>query len=104
MAQIALFIVKATITPNKEAEFNSWYSNVHIPDVLKYPGCVSARRYKALSGEDKFQYMAVYEFKDQETLEGFLKSDHLKGLAKDYESRFGPFSERARMSYLQVYP
>jgi uncharacterized protein (TIGR02118 family) len=104
MGQIALFIVKATITPDKEAEFNNWYNNVHIPDVLKYPGCVSARRYEALSGEDKFQYMAVYEFKDQETLEGFLKSDHLKGLAKDYEAHFGSFSERTRMSYLQVFP
>jgi antibiotic biosynthesis monooxygenase (ABM) superfamily enzyme len=104
MGQIALFVVKATITRDKEAEFNDWCSNVHIPDVLKYPGCLSARRYKALSGEDKFQYMAVYEFKDQETLERFLKSDHLKGLAKDYDANFGPFSERARMSYLQVYP
>ena len=104
MGQIALFIVKATITPDKEAEFNRWYHEVHIPDVLKYPGCLSARRYKALSGEEKFQYMAVYEFKDQEALEGFLKSDFLKGLAKDYEDHYGPFSERARMSYLQVYP
>jgi len=102
--QTALFIVKATITPEKEEGFNRWYHEVHIPDVLKYPGCLSARRYKALSGEDKFQYMAVYEFQDQATLEGFLKSDHLKGLAKDYEANYGPFSERARMSYLQVYP
>ncbi len=104
MAQIALFIVKATITPDQEEEFNRWYHEVHIPDVLKYPGCLSARRYQALSGEEKFQYMAVYEFKDQQTLEGFLQSDHLKALAKDYELHFGPFSERARMSYLQVYP
>jgi uncharacterized protein (TIGR02118 family) len=104
MAQTVLFIVKATITPEKEAEFNRWYHEVHIPDVLKYPGCLSARRYRALSGEDKFQYMAVYEFKDQETLEGFLKSNHLKALAQDYEANYGAFSERARMTYLQVYP
>jgi len=104
MAQTVLFIVKATITPEKEAEFNRWYHEVHIPDVLKYPGCLSARRYRALSGENKFQYMAVYEFKDQETLEGFLKSNHLKALAQDYEANYGAFSERARMTYLQVYP
>jgi len=104
MAQTALFVVKATITADKEAEFNDWYHKVHIPDVLKYPGCLSAHRYKATSGEDKFQYMAVYEFEDQKTLEDFLKSHHVKELARDYDLRFGAFSERARMTYLQVYP
>jgi antibiotic biosynthesis monooxygenase (ABM) superfamily enzyme len=97
-------VVKATITADREAEFHQWDHEVHIPDVLKYPGCLSARRYRALSGEEKFQYMAVYEFADQKTLEGFLKSDHLKGLAQDYDARFGGLSERARMTYLQVYP
>lgn len=104
MSQIALFIVKASIPPEKEAEFNRWYHEVHIPDVLRYPGCLSARRYRALLGEEKFQYMAVYEFRDQGTLEEFLRSDHLKALAKDYDVHWGPFSERARMTYLQVYP
>jgi len=104
MARTALFVVKATITPDQEEEFNKWYHQVHIPDVLKYPGCLSARRYRALSGEDKFPYMAVYEFVDEKTLEEFLKSDHLKQLAKDYDAHFGPFSQRARMTYLQVYP
>jgi antibiotic biosynthesis monooxygenase (ABM) superfamily enzyme len=104
MNATALFVVKATITPDKEAEFNDWYHRVHIPDVLKYPDCLSARRYRALSGEDKFQYMALYEFRDQQALEEFLQSDHLRNLARDYEAAFGPFSERARMTYLQVYP
>ena len=48
-----LFIVKATIPPEKEAAFNRWYNEEHVPQVLQFPGLVSARRYKALEGEDK---------------------------------------------------
>lgn len=100
----ALFVVKATITPEREDEFNSWYNDVHIPDVLRFPGVVSARRYRSLVGEEKFQYMAVYEFKDQETLERFLDSDHLKQLAADYSASYDGASDRKRFGYVQVWP
>ena len=70
----ALFVVKATIPKDKEKEFNRWYDEVHVPMVLQYNGMVSARRYKAILGEDKFQYMAVYEVKDEPTLKKLLES------------------------------
>ena len=100
----ALFVVKATIDPDREEEFNRWYDDEHVPDLLRYPGAVSARRYRSLVGEERFQYIAVYEFRDQATLEAFLASDHLKALARDYDARFGGASQRQRFGYLQVYP
>src|SRR3970282_2906063 len=48
-----LFVVKATIPRKKEAAFNRWYSYKHCPQFLRYPGAVSARRYRAILGEDK---------------------------------------------------
>lgn len=51
----------------KEQEFNEWYDNQHVPDVLALPGCVSAQRFK-LTGVQMpnrpcpFQYLAIYEF------------------------------------------
>jgi hypothetical protein len=51
----------------REQEFNEWYDNQHVPDVLALPGCVSAQRFK-LTGVQMpnrpcpFQYLAVYEF------------------------------------------
>jgi hypothetical protein len=30
----------------REAEYNDWYENVLVPDVLKIPGVVAARRYR----------------------------------------------------------
>ena len=100
----ALFVVKATIPKEQEREFNRWYDEVHVPMVLQFNGMVSARRYKAILGEDKYQYMAVYEVKDEPTLKKLLDSDHMKALRADYDAKFGPVSERARFAYVQVFP
>ena len=99
----ALFVVKATIPPDKDAAFNRWYNEEHVPQVLQFPGLVSARRYKAIEGEDTFQYMAVYEVQDEPTLRRFLQSDHMKQLRAEYDAHF-PVSERARFAYTQVWP
>ena len=98
-----LFVVKAVPPKGKEAEFNRWYNDEHVPDVLKYPGVVSARRYQAIAGEDKYEYMAVYEIKDEATYRRFIASDHMKALVADYDKRF-PGSERMRFAYQQVFP
>ena len=100
----ALFVVRASIAKEREAEFNRWYNEEHCPQVLQYRGAVSARRYRALLGEDTYQYMAVYEFQDQPTLERFLDSEHLAELRRDYDAHFGGVSERARSAYVQVWP
>jgi hypothetical protein len=55
-------------------------------------------------GEDKYQYMAVYEFESEETFQRFLQSDHLATLKKKYDAAFGTVSERVRSAYVQVWP
>jgi Domain of unknown function (DUF4286) len=100
----ALFVVKATIAKDQEAAFNQWYNEEHCPQLLRYKGAVSARRYKALMGEDKFQYMAVYEMQDEPTLRRFLESAEFKELKREYDVRFGTASERERFAYVQVWP
>jgi hypothetical protein len=100
----AVFVVRASIPREREAEFNRWYNEEHCPQVLQYRGAVSARRYRALLGEDKYQYMAVYAFQDQPTLERFLESEHMAELKREYDAHFGGVSERARSAYVQVWP
>ena len=98
-----LFIVKATIPAASEAAFNRWYNEEHCPQFLQFPGAVSAHRYKALMGEDKYQYMAVYEVQDEATFHRLMDSDHMKTLRAEYDAHF-PMSERARFAYTQVWP
>lgn len=99
-----LFVVRASITPDKEGAFNRWYNTEHVPQLLQFKGAVSARRYKAIMGEDRYQYLAVYEFENEETFQKFLKSDHLANLKKDYDAHFGAVSDRVRSAYVQVWP
>jgi antibiotic biosynthesis monooxygenase (ABM) superfamily enzyme len=99
---VTIFVVRATISKDQEAAFNTWYDAEHAPQVLQYNGAVSARRYRKILGEDKFQYMAVYEFASEEVFRRFQESDHLKTLVKDFDAAFT--SERERSAYVQIWP
>jgi antibiotic biosynthesis monooxygenase (ABM) superfamily enzyme len=101
---VTIFVVRAGIAKDREAAFNTWYNEEHVPQVLQYNGAVSARRYKQVLGDDKLEYMAVYEFASEEVFRRFLASDHLKTLIKEYDVHFGGVSERARSGYVQVWP
>jgi antibiotic biosynthesis monooxygenase (ABM) superfamily enzyme len=101
---IGLFVVRATISADREAAFNKWYNEEHLPQVLRYHGAVSGRRYRKLAGEDHYQYMAIYEFASEEVLQQFLKSDALKDLRAEYDRHFGDASERVGQSWVQVFP
>lgn len=98
-----LFMVKATISKEREAAFNTWYNEEHCPQLLQYRGAVSARRYRKILGDDKYQYLAMYEFQDEPTFRRFLESPHLKQLKAEYDASFGE-SERERAAYVQVWP
>ncbi|MBC8240402.1 MAG: DUF4286 family protein [Alphaproteobacteria bacterium] len=101
---IVLFTVRATISADREASYNEWYHKEHCPQLLRFPGAVSARRYKTILSDDEYQYMAVYEFESEETFERFQASDHFKELLSEYDAKFGDVSTRRRDAYVQVWP
>src|SRR2546430_9458833 len=84
-----LFVVKATIRKDREDAFNRWYNEEHVPQVLQFKGLVSARRYKPLEGQDRYQYMAVYELQDEATYRRCIVSAHMTALRADYDAKFG---------------
>lgn len=57
--------------PGTDEAFNAWYDAVHVPDVLKVPGFVSARRFEAvpdMRGELPVnRYLAIYEFETDDS-------------------------------------
>lgn len=71
-------IVASECQPDQEAKFNKWYNEVHIPMLLKLTGLLGVTRYM-LSGNANGQtkYLAIYEFKDQSSLEAFEQSTEL---------------------------
>jgi hypothetical protein len=101
---IGLFMVRATIRADQEERFNAWYDHEHLPQVLRYNGAVSGRRYRKLVGEDKYEYLALYEFASEEVLQEFLRSAALQELRAEYDKHFGGVSERIREGWVQVFP
>lgn len=101
---IGLFVVRATIAVDREPDFNKWYNEEHLPQVLRFNGAVSGRRYRKVFGEDKYEYMALYEFASEAVLQRFLQSDALKELRAEYDKHFGDVSERTGQAWVQVFP
>jgi hypothetical protein len=59
--------VRVNIAQEKEREFNEWYNNVHVPEILAVSGFKTGRRFQRVSG-DQIEYMAMYELESLEPL------------------------------------
>ena len=63
MAKALLLVMTNAKDAEQEADFNEWYDNVHLADVLQTPGITKAARYE-LAGrpkEGRGKYLALYE-------------------------------------------
>jgi hypothetical protein len=58
-----IMVVQSSPAEGRENEYNEWYSQTHIPQILEIPGFVDARRFR-VSGDGLppgHKYLAVYE-------------------------------------------
>jgi len=99
--------VRATVQPDREAEFNHWYNSEHIPDVVNtFAGCLGASRFKVTDGDGSHQYMAymaLYAFRSASELNEAFSSTEIKQLIRRYDEAIGSFSTRNRTTYCQVF-
>jgi antibiotic biosynthesis monooxygenase (ABM) superfamily enzyme len=104
MTTPVLYMVRASITADREREWNEWYDTIHLPAMRKFPGVLSARRYRAIMGEDTRQYVTCVEFESEAAFRAYMASDYLQDLIRDYDARYGDASPRTRSAYRQVLP
>ena len=61
------------IEPDADAEFNRWYDEEHLADLLQQPGVLSGRRFvraqTAFSAPSQFNYITIYQLADVSALE-----------------------------------
>lgn len=82
MAKKYTFVVLTNPTPGNDAEFNRWYNEQHIPDVLQARGFVCAQRFKLSDVQNgpkvdqTYKYLALYE----------IETDDLAASLKDLDS------------------
>jgi len=72
-----LYTVRSNPIKGCETEFNNWYSNVHLPEVMKIDGFLSANRFKLADVQvvkvQAYGYMAIYEI-DSNDVPGTLRN------------------------------
>jgi len=59
------FLVLTNAKDGRDDEFNDWYTNTHLADVVKIDGFVAAQRFRIVDGAHEqtpsHRYMALYE-------------------------------------------
>lgn len=111
--QWLMLVMTENTNPARDAEFNNWYDQVDIPEVLQVPGYMRARRGReqripessaSLSASDPLRYVALYDIDshdiDKTIIDmlmaswGMEKSHHstdlLKVTERVYYRQFGP--------------
>jgi hypothetical protein len=79
------FVVLSNSTPGMEAEYNTWYTEQHLGELLAVPGFISAQRFKVHSAsllpgvKPSHDYLAIYE----------IETDDIGAVLKDLRSRPG---------------
>ena len=88
----AILIVGLTCQPDKEEKFNTWYNDIHIPDLLRFKGLKKVTRHKTLTQFQPRQdypdveypaYVTIYEFASPESLEAFEASPEFAYAVKE---------------------
>jgi len=101
------FLAFTNPAPGKEDEYNEWYEEHHLKDVINCPGFVSARRFRLASTQFPFNtvapaysYLALYEIETddiagslQEVVERAGTADMVMVDAIDMTTLFAPVYE-----------
>ena len=62
----AMFMVMVDVPTDKEEEFNRWYNEEHLAELLSVPGVLNAARYEAVRSGPK--HMAFYELENADVV------------------------------------
>ena len=95
--------------PKREDEYNDWYSNTHIPDMIEVPGMIQATRWQSADSNDKTvrKYLALYEF-ETDSMDDFNKGVRTRGKWTMDSGRFSDLPvfdpDNVPRAYVQIMP
>jgi hypothetical protein len=89
MGRYLLFAFSDCKDPAREKEFNDWYSNMHVPDMLEVAGMIRATRWVSAESKEgqRRKYLALYEL-ETDDLEKFGAGVRERGMRTMKEGRF----------------
>jgi Domain of unknown function (DUF4286) len=64
-----LLVASCEVDPEVEEDWNRWYDEVHVPEMVDCPGWVSAERYVTEDESGKRRYVSIYEVEGPQALQ-----------------------------------
>ena len=99
-----LLMVWCDVPADMEDDFNRWYNEEHIDELLTRPGVLSAARYEAISGSPK--YLACYELASPEVTDTAEYQEHVNH-PTEWSKRVNLDTRATRIitnNYRQIFP
>ena len=75
-----VFMVLSEAVEGQEDEYNEWYENTHLDEVIQTSAVVSAQRFKLVDqrgAEAPNRYLAIYEVDVDDPSEVFASSENI---------------------------
>ncbi|MGH2586817.1 MAG: hypothetical protein ACRDJE_18015 [Dehalococcoidia bacterium] len=94
-----VYVATTSVEPAWEEEFNRWYDEEHLPNLLQVLGYLSARRYAAVDGSPP--YMAFYEI---DSIDAYRGEAHERAVNTPWTARLQPHRTGQLAFYEQVFP
>ena len=102
-AETIIHIVGTQPRPEVDEKFNTWYSETHIPMLLKFRGLKEATRYKRISENEEYpKYLTMYKFESQKDFEAYDEPSSEVAAAREEMKRTwkeGEFEVKWRVQY-----
>jgi hypothetical protein len=77
MSKTYKFVVLANASDGKDAEFNAWHSDTHLPEVVRAAGFTRAERMRLVPGTSGdgqvYQYLIVFEGHGDEPMDSLQR-------------------------------
>ena len=89
-----IVIVRIDVAPEMEEEFNRWYDEEHVPNLLAVPGVISGKR--AVNTGDGPKYIAIYE---HENINVRQTEAYRKAVNTEWTRKIDPYLKMQRDVY-----
>jgi hypothetical protein len=94
-----IYLVNANPEPDWEDEFNRWYWQEHLPNLLAVPGYRAGHRYVAVDGEPK--YLALWEI---DSVEAYDSPEHAQAVNTPWTAKVKEHNTSQMAFYRQLNP
>lgn len=100
---LAVYVVTIEVAPDAEERWNEWHGAHHVPAILREPGFLGARKFRAAetTPDGWVRYVMHFELESLEALQRFLETGS-KRLRQEHVDQFGSVTRVSRQILVEM--